>query len=188
MASDTSGRRPGAKAHVKPFTQIYTSVGVDQRSDQSRPLDLNSYPHITSRNNLSDQATQLADISMAAEPSPAAGAIVAAGEVHDATSTAMIAVGEARTHLPPAEELLAIKKLATQTKAIGIILPPPDIRAIIDKTSQFVAKHGRPRWQCAHALIHASSIERLLLCRRRVREAHLGQREEQRQVQLLGAL
>ncbi|GAX76903.1 hypothetical protein CEUSTIGMA_g4349.t1 [Chlamydomonas eustigma] len=71
------------------------------------------------------------------------GAIVPAGEVHDApTSTAMVAVGEAQTHLPPAEELLAIKKLATQTKAIGIILPPPDIRAIIDKTSQFVAKHG----------------------------------------------
>ena len=70
-------------------------------------------------------------------------AIVAAGEVHDATSTELVAVGEARTHLPPAEELLAIKKLATQTKAIGIILPPPDIRAIIDKTSQFVAKHGQ---------------------------------------------
>ncbi len=70
-------------------------------------------------------------------------AIVVAGDVHDApTSHAMVAVGEARTHLPPAEELLAIKKLATQTKAIGIILPPPDIRAIIDKTSQFVAKHG----------------------------------------------
>ena len=73
---------------------------------------------------------------------PQPGAIVAAGEVHDATSNAMIAVSDVRTHLPPAEELLAIKKLATQTKAIGIILPPPDIRAIIDKTSQFVAKHG----------------------------------------------
>jgi len=73
---------------------------------------------------------------------PGAGAIVAAGEVHDASSNALVAVGEVRTHLPPAEELLAIKKLATQTKAIGIILPPPDIRAIIDKTSQFVAKHG----------------------------------------------
>jgi splicing factor 3A subunit 1 len=70
-------------------------------------------------------------------------AIVAAGDVHDATSTELVAVGDVRTHLPPAEELLAIKKLATQTKAIGIILPPPDIRAIIDKTSQFVAKHGQ---------------------------------------------
>jgi hypothetical protein len=35
-----------------------------------------------------------------------------------------------------------VRKLATQTKAIGVILPPPDIRAIVDKTAQFVAKHG----------------------------------------------
>lgn len=31
---------------------------------------------------------------------------------------------------------------ALQTKAIGVILPPPDIRAIVDKTAQFVAKNG----------------------------------------------
>ena len=85
---------------------------------------------------------------------PGPGAIVAAGDVHDAaTSTAMVAVGEARAHLPPAEELLAIKKLATQTKAIGIILPPPDIRAIIDKTSQFVAKHGAAACSNEFALV-----------------------------------
>lgn len=79
-----------------------------------------------------------------AEPGP--GAIVAVGEVQNASNTgfttAIVAAGDVRMHLPPAEELLAIKKLATQTKAIGVILPPPDIRAIIDKTAQFVAKHG----------------------------------------------
>jgi hypothetical protein len=36
-----------------------------------------------------------------------------------------------------------VKKLLTQTKAIGVILPPPDIRAIVDKTAQFVAKNGK---------------------------------------------
>ncbi|KAF5843032.1 Pre-mRNA splicing factor PRP21 like protein-domain-containing protein [Dunaliella salina] len=43
-----------------------------------------------------------------------------------------------------------VKKLATQTKAIGVILPPPDIRAIVDKTAQFVAKHvpGAVPFQC----------------------------------------
>jgi hypothetical protein len=28
-------------------------------------------------------------------------------------------------------------------KVTGIILPPPDIRAIVEKTAQFVAKHGK---------------------------------------------
>lgn len=32
--------------------------------------------------------------------------------------------------------------VATHTKTIGIIHPPPDIRSIVDKTSQFVAKNG----------------------------------------------
>ncbi|PNY01574.1 putative splicing factor 3A subunit 1-like protein, partial [Trifolium pratense] len=32
--------------------------------------------------------------------------------------------------------------IATHTKTIGIIHPPPDIRAIVDKTSLFVAKSG----------------------------------------------
>lgn len=98
---------------------------------------------------------------------PNEGAIVAVGEVQTASSnyTAVVAVGDVKTHLPSAEEILSIKKLATQTKAIGIILPPPDIRAIIDKTSQFVAKHGarrnltivgcmRPRFHpCSHRMV-----------------------------------
>lgn len=32
--------------------------------------------------------------------------------------------------------------VATHTRAIGIILPPPDIRVIIEKTATFVAKNG----------------------------------------------
>jgi len=32
---------------------------------------------------------------------------------------------------------------AQQGKVTGIIFPPPDIRAIVDKTAQFVAKHGK---------------------------------------------
>lgn len=32
--------------------------------------------------------------------------------------------------------------VATHTKTIGIIHPPPDIRSIVDKTAQFVAKNG----------------------------------------------
>ncbi|XP_062028961.1 probable splicing factor 3A subunit 1 [Rosa rugosa] len=34
------------------------------------------------------------------------------------------------------------KSVATHTKAIGIIPPPPGIKVIIDKTAQFVAKNG----------------------------------------------
>ncbi|PRW57503.1 putative splicing factor 3A subunit 1 isoform A [Chlorella sorokiniana] len=47
---------------------------------------------------------------------------------------AIVAVGVAKSALPD--------QLVTQTKAIGVILPPPDIRAIVDKTAQFVARNG----------------------------------------------
>lgn len=40
------------------------------------------------------------------------------------------------------DELKRVQALATQTKALGIILPPPDIRAIAEKTAQFVARNG----------------------------------------------
>ncbi|KAK9807061.1 hypothetical protein WJX72_012308 [[Myrmecia] bisecta] len=53
----------------------------------------------------------------------------------------MVAVGEARTVLPT-PDLSTIKLVDTQTKAIGVIQPPPDIRAIVDKTANFVAKNG----------------------------------------------
>ena len=36
----------------------------------------------------------------------------------------------------------ALATVATHTRTIGIIHPPPDIRTIVDKTAQFVAKNG----------------------------------------------
>lgn len=60
---------------------------------------------------------------------------------------AIVAVGQARSSAGlPTPDLEGVKQIITQTRAIGIILPPPDIRAIIDKTSQFVAKNGE-HWQ-----------------------------------------
>jgi hypothetical protein len=65
-------------------------------------------------------------------------------ETPPAPAGALVAVGSAQTAdaAKGVHDLEAIKKLATQTKAIGVILPPPDIRAIVDKTAQFVAKNG----------------------------------------------
>ncbi|KAL6292551.1 hypothetical protein ACE6H2_000693 [Prunus campanulata] len=40
------------------------------------------------------------------------------------------------------EEQTKANSVATHTRAIGIIYPPQDIRNIVDKTSQFVAKNG----------------------------------------------
>jgi splicing factor 3A subunit 1 len=75
-------------------------------------------------------------------PPPAAaaggGQLVAVGKAQDAGQPADAARGPAAS----AEELARIRELATQTKAIGIILPPPDIRAIAEKTAQFVARNG----------------------------------------------
>ena len=53
---------------------------------------------------------------------------------------AIVPVGPATSVLPTPS--LAGLKLETQTRAIGVIQPPPDIRAIVDKTAQFVAKNG----------------------------------------------
>jgi len=58
---------------------------------------------------------------------------------------AIVAVGKASSSQAgrlPAADLEGIKQLATQTKSIGVIMPPPDIRAIVDKTAQFVARNG----------------------------------------------
>jgi len=65
-------------------------------------------------------------------------------ETPPAQQGALVAVGGAQNAAAakPTHDLESIKKLATQTNAIGIILPPPDIRAIVDKTAQFVAKNG----------------------------------------------
>jgi splicing factor 3A subunit 1 len=32
---------------------------------------------------------------------------------------------------------------AKQGKVTGVIIPPPDIRAVVDKTAQFVARNGK---------------------------------------------
>ena len=53
----------------------------------------------------------------------------------------IVAVGEARTVLP-SPNLSQVKSVDTQTKAIGLIQPPPDIRAIVDKTADFVGRNG----------------------------------------------
>lgn len=80
---------------------------------------------------LGDAQTGLAELSVgngnqAAEPGPGA----------------MIAVGKAKSVSLPAPDLSKIKAVDTHTKALGVIQPPPDLRAIIDKSATFVAKNG----------------------------------------------
>lgn len=81
---------------------------------------------------------------MVAETQAAAGAIIAVGDARSSTGKL------------PTPDLESVKKLLTQTKAIGIILPPPDIRAIVDKTAQFVAKNGARGGSCCTQLQHSS--------------------------------
>ena len=63
----------------------------------------------------------------------------------------MVPVSAARTVLPSLD-LSGVKGVDTQTHAIGIIHPPPDIRAIVDKTAQFVARNGARDSLCAGLL------------------------------------
>lgn len=55
---------------------------------------------------------------------------------------AMVAVGKVKNVNLPAPDLSQVKSVDTHTKALGIISPPPDLRAIIDKSAAFVAKNG----------------------------------------------
>ena len=55
----------------------------------------------------------------------------------------LVAVGKVKDALPAPD--LAGLTIESQTNAIGLIHPPPDIRAIVDKTAQFVAKNGVER-------------------------------------------
>lgn len=48
--------------------------------------------------------------------------------------------------------------VATHTRTIGIIHPPPDIRTIVDKTSQFVAKNG-PEFEKRIVLNNAGNVK-----------------------------
>lgn len=51
---------------------------------------------------------------------------------------AVVAVSAVQTSLPAPQ----LDVVDSQTKAIGLIMPPHDIRMIIDKTADFVAKNG----------------------------------------------
>eukprot|EP00208_Stichococcus_sp_RCC1054_P004291 CAMPEP_0206141514 /NCGR_PEP_ID=MMETSP1473-20131121/13203_1 /ASSEMBLY_ACC=CAM_ASM_001109 /TAXON_ID=1461547 /ORGANISM="Stichococcus sp, Strain RCC1054" /LENGTH=517 /DNA_ID=CAMNT_0053536115 /DNA_START=340 /DNA_END=1890 /DNA_ORIENTATION=- len=53
----------------------------------------------------------------------------------------MVAVGKVQDALPT-PDLSSLNIVESQTHAVGLIHPPPDIRAIVDKTAQFVAKNG----------------------------------------------
>lgn len=53
----------------------------------------------------------------------------------------IVAVGAVRDALP-APDLGKLQIVDSQTHTVGLIHPPPDIRAIVDKTAQFVAKNG----------------------------------------------
>lgn len=58
-----------------------------------------------------------------------------------AQNGAIVPVGEVRSSLPK-PDLAGVLAVESHTKELGIICPPPDIRAIVDKTAGFVAKHG----------------------------------------------
>eukprot|EP01039_Chlorochromonas_danica_P014062 gene14062-16359_t len=38
---------------------------------------------------------------------------------------------------------VSVAAQSAQGKVVGVIIPPPEIRAVVDKTAQFVAKHGK---------------------------------------------
>jgi hypothetical protein len=38
---------------------------------------------------------------------------------------------------------VAVEVLQSQGKVTGIIIPPPDIRLVVDKTANFVARNGK---------------------------------------------
>lgn len=53
------------------------------------------------------------------------------------TAHAIVPVGQVKSSISGKSV-----ELETQTHEIGLIVPPPDIKAIADKTAQFVAKNG----------------------------------------------
>lgn len=61
-------------------------------------------------------------------------------EVENGNAGALVAVGEARSALSLGATGLGMQ---THTHSIGVIVPPPDIRAIADKTAAFVARNGK---------------------------------------------
>jgi hypothetical protein len=73
---------------------------------------------------------------------------------------AIVAVGQVQSSLPAPQ----LDVVETQTKAIGVIMPPHHIRQIVDKTAEFVAKNGMPCkciswWHMQHAAVHVHAYE-----------------------------
>lgn len=69
-----------------------------------------------------------------------------AAEEANGNAGAVVAVSGPRAALSDS----GTEGLETQTRKIGLIYPPPDIRAIADKTALYVAKNGARRG--GHAL------------------------------------
>ena len=113
--------------------------------------------------------------AMVAQDNGVAGPAAAATQMEGLSmangSGQMVAVGEARTVLPR-PDLSGVKGVDTQTHAIGIIHPPPDIRAIVDKTAQFVARNGECRGPAGFSALtccapgaHGALLRRPASCR-----------------------
>lgn len=64
---------------------------------------------------------------------------------------AIVAVGEVKSSLPAPQ----LDVVDTQTKAVGVIVPPHHIRQVVDKTADFVAKNGSP-WQLSRSALQAA--------------------------------
>ena len=76
-----------------------------------------------------------------------AGEQMAGLSVGQQAAGALVPVGKARAVLPK-PDLSSVPAVETQTQAIGLITPPPDIKAIVDKTATFVAKNGGRPSRC----------------------------------------
>ena len=55
-----------------------------------------------------------------------------------ATSTVDTGIGDRSVKVDGARGV----ELETRTQSVGVIIPPPDVRVIVDKTAQFVGKNG----------------------------------------------
>lgn len=69
----------------------------------------------------------------------------------------MVAVGKVQDALPT-PDLSSLNIVESQTHAVGLIHPPPDIRAIVDKTAQFVAKNGEQYLDRHNVLSHQDAL------------------------------